>query len=298
VGLLIPKGAVEPTLVVKMPRLAGDLEGIAREAAILNTLREASPNASETVPRVLAFEAGERPVLVETALAGPLVTPAMLRAAPSRYVDAVVHWLLTLSAARRNGGEQPSYQRLLEEPLQLLEAWFPPPGPEADLVARTLELTEPLREAGLRPLLEHGDLSHPNLIWLDGSRVGVVDWELGEEQGLPLHDLVFFLTYATFALRRARTADERLAAFHDAFFARGGWARARIAAYARELALERELLTPLFVSCWARSVARLAVRIAGEEAEPMSEEAADWIRRNRYHALWRHTIAHADGLAW
>jgi aminoglycoside phosphotransferase len=298
VGLLIPTGAVEPTLVVKMPRLAGDLEGIAREAAMLNFLREACPNASETVPRVLAFEAGERPVLVETALAGPLVTPPMLRAAPSRYVDAVVRWLLTLSAAGRNDGAQPSYRRLLEEPLQLLEAWFPPPGPEAELVARTLELTEPLREAGLPGLLEHGDLSHPNLIWLAGSRVGVVDWELGEEQGLPLHDLVFFLTYATFALRRARTADERVAAFHDAFFARGGWARARVAAYARELALEPELLTPLFVSCWARSVARLAVRIATEDAGPMSEEATAWIRGNRYHALWRHTIAHADALAW
>jgi hypothetical protein len=45
-------------------------------------------------------------------------------------------------------------------------------------------------------------------------------------------------------------------------------------------------------------VARLVVRIAGEEAGPMSEEAAAWIRRNRYHALWRHTIAHADGLVW
>ena len=184
---------------------------------MLNALREACPNARESVPRVLAFEAGDRPVLVETALAGPLVTPAMLRAAPSRYVDAVVGWLLTLT----NGREHASYERLLEDPLRLLEDWLPPPGPEAELVARTLELTEPLQSAGVPRVLENGDLSHPNLIWLSGNRVGVVDWELGEEEGLPLHDLVYFLTYATFSLRRARTADERLVAFHDAFFARG-----------------------------------------------------------------------------
>lgn len=297
-GLLIPKGAVEPKLVVKMPRLPHDLEGIAREAAILDVLREACPGARGTVPRVIAFETGDQPILVETALAGPLVTPATLRAAPFRYVDAVVGWLLTVSAARRDGDGQASYDRLLEEPLRLLEDLLPPPGVESELVARTLELTEPIREADVPCVLEHGDLSHPNLIWLDGDRVGVVDWELGEEQGLPLHDLVFFLTYATFALRRPRTPDERLAAFHDAFFTPGGWAKARVAAYARELALDCELLPPLFVSCWARSAARLVVRIAGEETGHLSEDAVAWIRRNRYYELWRHSIAHADGLVW
>jgi hypothetical protein len=30
----------------------------------------------------------------------------------------------------------------------------------------------------------------------------------------------------------------------------------------------------------------------------MSEEAVAWIQQNRYYALWRHAIAHADGLVW
>jgi hypothetical protein len=45
-------------------------------------------------------------------------------------------------------------------------------------------------------------------------------------------------------------------------------------------------------------VARLVDRIGGEEATPMSEEAVAWIQRNRYYALWRHTVTHADELAW
>jgi hypothetical protein len=72
----------------------------------------------------------------------------------------------------------------------------------------------------------------------------------------------------------------------------------RVEAYARDLALDRELLTPLFVFCCARTVGRLVDRIGGEEAAPMSEAAVAWIRQNRYYALWRHAIAHADRLVW
>jgi thiamine kinase-like enzyme len=187
---------------------------------------------------------------------------------------------------------------MLERPLENVAESFSLPADEVDLVKRTLELVEPLREAELPDVVEHGDLSYPNLIWTGENRVGVVDWELAEEHGLPLQDLAYFLTYATFALRRARDTTSQVAALHDAFFARGGWARARVEAYARDLALERELLTPLFVFCWARSVARLVDRIGGEEAAPLSEEAVAWIQQNRYYALWRHAIAHADRLVW
>ena len=54
---------------------------------------------------------------------------------------------------------------------------------------------QPLRAASVPRVFEHGDLSHPNLIWLPTGRVGVVDWELAEEEGFPLHDLSFFLAF-------------------------------------------------------------------------------------------------------
>jgi aminoglycoside phosphotransferase (APT) family kinase protein len=296
VGLLIPSGAVEPALVVKMPRLHGDGSGIAREAAALTAVREACPQAGGTVPRVVALADGDRPLLVETALPGPLVTPAMLRDAPSRCIDAVVDWLIALSAARRSDGER-SYQRLLEEPLAFLADSFPPRAPERELVAKTLEVVEPLRGEELPRVFEHGDVSHPNLIWLEGDRVGVVDWELAEEEGFPLHDLVFFLAFAAFALRRPRTIAEHVAVFHEAFFASGGWSRTRLAAYAQKLELGRPILAPLFVACWARYAARLARGIAGGRRS-LNEPDVDWVRQSRYYALWRHTITHVGELAW
>jgi hypothetical protein len=56
VGLVVPEGAVEPKLVVKMPRVPGDSGGLAREAAVLRAVHEAWPNISKTVPRIVAFD--------------------------------------------------------------------------------------------------------------------------------------------------------------------------------------------------------------------------------------------------
>jgi len=294
-GLLIPTGAAEPKLVVKMPRLQADAAGIAREAAVLTALREACPHAEETVPRVVALTDGVRPMLIQTALPGPLLTPARLREAPARCVDAVVAWLTALPAARRNDGEG-SYRRLLEEPLAFLADSFPLRAPERALVARTLELVDPLRGNEVPRVFEHGDLSHPNLIWLEGDRVGVVDWELAAEEGFPLHDLAFFLAFAIFALCRPRTPAEHIAAFHDAFFGSSGWSTTRVAAYAERLELGRPLLSPLFVACWARHTAQLVRGIAGG-GPTLNEQDAAWVRQNRSYALWRHAVTHAAEFA-
>jgi len=294
VALLIPNGAVEPSLVVKMPRLPRDGDGIAREARILTTLQERCPDAGRSAPRVVAHTDGDRPVLVETALVGPLLTRDVLRAGPSRYIDEVVRWLMSLP---RGADGTLSFERLVAEPLSLFAASFPEAAAEQDLVVRTLEIVEPLREGPLPHVLEHGDLSHPNLILLPDHRVGVVDWELAEEQGLPLHDLSFFLAFATLSLRRAPAAEGYAKIFAEAFFGRSAWARARMIAYADAIELDRALLTPLFVVCWARYTARLALRI-GADRPTMDGESAAWVRGNRYYQFWSHTLDNLRDLAW
>jgi aminoglycoside phosphotransferase (APT) family kinase protein len=294
VALLVPNGSFEPSLVVKIPRLPGDGEGIAREARVLTALQERSPDAGRSVPRAVAYTDGERPVLVETALVGPVLTRRVFRASPSRCIDEVVRWLISLP---RDAGGDLSFERLIGEPLSLFAASFPEAASERDLVARTLETIEPLRNARIPHVFEHGDLSHPNLIRLPNDRVGVVDWELADEHGLPLHDLTFFLAFATLALRPARAADGYAKIFSEAFFGRSAWARARMLAYAEGFELERTLLTPLFVACWARYTSRLGVRI-GADSTGMGGENAAWIRQNRYYQLWSHALDNLDDLAW
>jgi aminoglycoside phosphotransferase len=295
VALLIPGGAGEPRFVVKLPRLVGDGEGIAREARVLSALRERSLDAVGSIPEVVAWVDGDRPLLIETALVGASMTRAVVRANPARYIDGVVSWLVRLPRDDLDAAD--SFERLIGKPLALFAESFPKAARERELVARTLEIVEPLHAAAVTRVFEHGDLSHPNLIWLPEGRVGVVDWELSEEEGFPLHDLSFFLAFATFALRRSRTVEECVLAFDDAFFTQGGWVRARAIAYADGLELDDAVLTPLFVACWARYTAGLTIRIAGDRPE-LDQEGAAWVRENRYYRLWSHTLDNLGRLSW
>jgi aminoglycoside phosphotransferase (APT) family kinase protein len=152
----------------------------------------------------------------------------------------------------------------------------------------------PIAVGGLRVGVQHGDLSHPNLIALRGGGIGVVDWELSELHGLPLQDASYFLAYAAFARARARGVAEELAAFDEAFISPGGWAARELGAYARRTGIPGRLVTPLFVAGWARSAARMRNRL-----EPGCEDSASaWLRGSRYYVLWRHALGHASELQW
>lgn len=307
--LLFPPGSSEPTLVAKIPRLAGDSNGIARERALLTATQAARDGGYATIPRVVAYEeAHDRAILVQSALVGLPLTPERVRRSPSTSIDSVLSWLGKLPSAEPNAGDD-RYSRLLEEPLRRFGSALG--GDEADLVAQTLELLEPLREASLPTVLEHGDLSHPNLLILRSGEIGVVDWELGESRGFPAHDLFFFLNYVATARSRASTQDARLRALYGAVIQPAGWAREIVARYAERMDVDRRFLTPLLVACWSRYTAGLLERMLGspsarprpEGAEPtgcspVGDDAAQLLRSDRHYALWRLTVAHAKESAW
>jgi aminoglycoside phosphotransferase (APT) family kinase protein len=154
-------------------------------------------------------------------------------------------------------------------------------------VARTLALLEPLVAAEVPLVCEHGDLSEPNLIWLEDGRLGVVDWELAVLDGLPAQDLCFFLAYAAFARARAESLDSQRQAFHEAFVAPRAWARPTLASHLETLDIDPALAAPLVVACFARRTAALLARIDG-----LRDDAIPWIRQNRYYGLWAHALDH------
>jgi len=303
VFLVLAKGRPEPLLVAKLPRLAGAGASVEREVANLRAVQALRPGGFDSIPRVIAFEEYRgRPILVETALAGEPMDPATVRRNRSGCCDAVTGWLTEVQrpVAGRDEAGPGWFERLAEQPLRWFETAFPLLDEEARLLGRTWELAEPLRDAALPLVVEHGDLSNPNILLRKGGGLGVVDWELAEPHGLPTYDLFFFLTYAAFAQRNARTNGEYLAAFHAAFFGPAAWARPYVAAYVERLRVPADALTPLFVLCWARYIAGLLLRL-GDADRPRGQfgpETADWLRANRYYALWRHTLAHIHELDW
>jgi aminoglycoside phosphotransferase len=302
VFLIIAPNKPEPLLVAKLPRLAGASASVEREVANLRAVHDRRAGGFDSIPRVIAFEEYlGRSILVETALVGQPLDPATVRRDRARGCDAVAGWLAELqwTVSGADLAEADWFSRLVERPLRHFQSVFPLSVDEAQLLERTWELIAPLRDVAPPMVFEHGDLSYPNIMLLKDGTPGVVDWELAEPQGLPTYDLFFFLTYVAFASHNARKSSDYLAAFHAAFFGHAAWARPYVAAYARRLQLPPHTLTPLFVLSWARYMTSLLLRLDADPAGGrLTSETANWLRANRYYALWRHAVTNASALDW
>jgi aminoglycoside phosphotransferase len=282
--------------VAKLPRFA-EVSALAREAANLRAAQERSGVAA--IPRVIAFEAcGDRPILVETALAGSALDGAAVRRDLEPWCRTVGAWLVELGRSSPRAALEPAaLERLVERPLDALARMASLSSDEARAIEHTRTVAARLRGQRIPSVFEHGDFSPPNVLRLHGGGIGVLDWELADPRGLPAADLFFFLTWAAWARERATSGEARRRAFERAFFGADAWARPFVLAYARELELPREALAPLFVLGWARSVARFVERLDGS-AQPFSPEGSEWLRQNRYYAVWRHALAHLEALRW
>lgn len=288
---VFPPGAARPSLVAKVPRSDASPPALAREAINLRALESLAAGALPGVPRLVPTSS--LPGLLETVVPGREIHPARVRRDPDRYLEAVVSWLIDLHvASRRLCGDAPSWWAdSVERPLQRIEALFAPGTRERELTESTRALAEPLRAAGVPRVFEHGDLSAPNLL-LDEDRVGVVDWELGNPDGLPASDLFFFLTFVAFARSGANSTHRCREAFREAFFVDGAWTQRWVRRYAARLELDSGSLPALFVLTWARTVAGNVERM-GSSAELTGEESESlrrWLRADRYYALWAESV--------
>jgi Ser/Thr protein kinase RdoA (MazF antagonist) len=302
VSLILGKGDSEPRLVAKMPRLRCTQGHLAREAANLRAVGRAGGRVG-SVPKMLAFEPfGDGPLLLETALSGRPLDRAVVRRDPDTWCAAALAWMEELSLDEPGSArlEQGWQERLIEAPLRRLARSLPLSRQESRALDRTRSLGQSLLELGLPSVVEHGDLSHPNVLRLGPRRIGVLDWELAEPRGLPACDLFFFLSYVAFARDGAETSGECVKAFDRAFFGSSAWSSPWVADYAERFGLPHQSLTPLFVLCWARYVARLALRLEdpSKPSQPFSQETADWLRSNRYYRLWWHSLDHLERVEW
>jgi aminoglycoside phosphotransferase len=296
--LLGPDGS-QPVQVAKVSRLAGPSAMMEREAALLRDIEARRPGGFDSIPRVVAFETFRgHGILVQTAITGSALDRATVRRSSRQACGATLAWMIDVQTATRlvpDGDD--GFERLIERELSGLKTIFPR---EERLIERTRELVRPLALARLPRVLEHRDLSHPNLILGPGGRIGVIDWEQGELEGLPAADLFFFLRYVGMALSGARANEGSTRVLDLAFFGRRSWARGPVARYAGAMGLEHAWLTPLFVATWMRQVHGLAQRVASSEggAGPEPGPTADWLSKDWRFAAWRHGIEQVDRLDW
>lgn len=268
--------ALSGDVVVKCPRLPGDDAELRNEQAVLARLDAAG--AVDGRPRLVPTAPAPVRRLVETRLEGALVTRADAARHPDRVLADIVAWLaqLHVGPASTPAGDG-RLERLVRTPLLEVAGRLTDAALIAELHA-TLDVAATLGGHAVPVVFEHGDVRPPNLLRTAGG-LAVIDWELAEPDGFPLHDLLYAVDFVTAAAAGARRP--LAVAPHD------------VAARAlAELGVDDTLRPGLTVVSWARRAASLALRSAAGPDRPI--DAAWWAGTHPVRR-WRDALGHLDG---
>ncbi|MFP3462269.1 aminoglycoside phosphotransferase family protein [Arthrobacter globiformis] len=289
VALVFARDARQPVLVVKIPRRPGDNGGVRREADVLRQLRSAGGGGMPGIPEVVGLlDVGPHCVLVETALAGAQLDPRQVAGDLAGAVEAGTSFLSQLPRTLPADSNKEWYERKIRRPLHGLSRMLPGDGEVGSLVERTHKVLAPLRSVQLPAVVEHGDLSHPNLFLPDSGQLQVVDWERASSDGVPGHDLVFYLQYLSESFEHAFTRSNQLKAF-DKAFGPAGWGREPLREHLQMRGVDQDLIPLLIIATWARSAATLADRLLVQEDQSAGQVRAA-VFSDRDFWLWRHVV--------
>ncbi len=251
VGLVFAESEPSPRLIVKLARVGEAVAALDREAANLQAVRALRPDQVGGVPQVLfSHEWAGQTVLGENALSGrPLYT--LLRQDTYRDLALkVTEWLANLAGHSPPCARSEWWGRLVETTVAKFERSLGRALDPAKLQAtRTM-----LASLGDLPIVcEQRDCSPWNIFIASDGDLVILDWESAEPRGLPILDLVYFLTYLNFFLDGAmdsrRFRESYRAALDPATFT------GRVVAecqqrYLARVGLDPEVLRPLRLLTW------------------------------------------------
>ena len=269
--LLFDRQGEGPEYVVKMtrdPAFNGRLEN---EWRALTLLAEQGIGDVETLPRptFLGRNAGLA-VLGETAVGGaPFLERTEATAQCPHALDAV-EWLVDLAGATAGrpvgAAEAAAALGMLRD--RFHELYTPDPGLRSFLGDQIDHVAASASEFPL--VFQHGDPGCWNLVVTQSGRLGFLDWEAAEPNGMPLWDLFYFLRSYGVAVSRAAGTHDPTESFVRHYLEESDLGV--ILVDASRLVCERTrldpgLVEPLFYTCWMHRALKEATRLPPNRLE-------------------------------
>jgi hypothetical protein len=282
-----------PLVAVKAPRVDEAAAGVRREGAALASLAGDRGRPIPGVPRILfRREIDGVPLVGETALAGRPLESLLASRSLRGWSLKVADWLATLADGSTVVPADHWRETIVEPVLCRFVELF---GRVADR-GLLRECEGIVRAIGALPRVsEQRDFGPWNVLVTPAGELAVLDWESAEVDGLPVLDLLYYLTYASFNVDRAYDTDTRLASYHrslDPSTRTGAVRRECLARYLDALGLEETAMAPLRVLLWlihAPSEFRHAAADAG------GPPPAGVLERSLFLALWQQEVRDAAG---
>jgi aminoglycoside phosphotransferase len=283
-------------VVAKIVRAPEDPSTLDQEASVLGALARLAarrPQLARSVPRLLALDwvKGHR-VMLQSAVTGRPVTHLDARRRGERWWRITQDWLDEL---RVEPGAGPGVDwldsyigariNLAAVSMRSRTSAFPDLHRAMGLTA-TLALE--LRSAAPFAVVEHGDLSHPNVL-ASKSGLSVVDWETGHAEGLIGVDAAVFLTFLEFARASAHGVEKEVAVYAETMLDPAGPARARLARHLADRDVNPEFIDHVLAVAWGRVALGVFPRLlAGPQSLNLAAEAraAQLFTESRPFQLW------------
>ncbi|HKX19325.1 MAG TPA: hypothetical protein VJT33_15045 [bacterium] len=280
-----------PWLAVKMPRVPESGPGLIREAATLQAIRAEYGDGLSWAPRVIFCRERFGTVIVgETALVGRLLSTMLSRRNFRDFALQVTDLLAELVASSQPKARTAWWDRLIEPVLSDFSESFS----QVIDPAMLRDTRDALTTLDALPLVcEQRDLAPWNILVTRDRQVAALDWESAELRGLPILDLVYFLTFLSFSLNRAMCG-ERLRTFYrtiwDPSTFAGGVVQECMVRYLGRARLDRAAIAPLRLLVWlihSRSeYQRFAADVAGKPGPEL-------LRRSMFVGLWQEELRRA-----
>lgn len=254
---------------VRDPSLNARLEN---EHRALKFLHERGIGTRKTIPEVIFFGYHSQLAVVgETVVEGEPFRDRTWTTVECPFARAVIDWLIYLGEATVDYTSATARQ--VADGLDTLFSRF------SKIYRLSLSQNEYLTRQiavvrnSLDPfplLLQHGDLGPWNILVTPDEEIGVLDWEAAEIKGMPLWDLFYFMRSFGLDIARAHGTQDHHDGL-DLLFLTDSPVNLLFTKsterYCHQIGLKRELIVPLFYTCWMHRALKEASRLAHNRVE-------------------------------
>lgn len=258
--------------IAKMVRNAAFNARLENECHALQLLREKGVGDRGTLPQVV-FSGHHNGLAIvgETVVEGVPFRRLSSATADCPYGRSAINWLIELGAATVNlivATPAEAATSLQELFTRFVEIYRLSPEHKAFLSDQIEQIGH---HSGAFPLVfQHGDPGTWNVLVNRKGHTVFLDWEAAEPQGMPLWDLFYFMrSYAVTAARKNGTAD-RLQGCAEWLLEDSSLSPLLIEAterYCQRTGLSRNLVGPLFHTCWMHRALKEATRLSPSRLE-------------------------------
>lgn len=282
--LAFAEGSGRPRVVVKLARTPLSEPGIAREASVLDAIKDSPITKVAAVPRPLfCGRLGGSLAVAETVVDGRELQTILTRSSFPSMANRLAD---TLAVLVPSDPAEDRWRRSVAPVVAEFQRRFGEVVDQGDLARQVQKLRS------LPPLpvvIEHRDCSPWNLMVTSGGRLAFLDWESAAPDGLPVLDLAYFLVNGAFLVEgvlgsgRERTSYGRLLAGSPT----GAVVAEALARYRERAGLPPGVIGPLRGLAWMTHACVEHERMRLDHPELGNR---DWASRSLYLALWREEV--------